>query len=470
MVNRKSVLTILVILLFTAFAVPQISSPQFVGMGDSIGEGVQTGDASYWSQPYSYLNLIALRAGASFPLPLIVTSPFTYVGDTVLRYRHDPTVLGLNLAVSGADVNSLLYERADSWTDAEVDLVLMPRIGSQIEVAETLGAEYVACWIGNNDALGAVTAYDQLDASQLTPVSEFTQDFAAIALRLKNAGSKVVFGTIPDVASIGFLVPRDLVVALFGSDYGMAPDDQTSVVTIIAIAVNLLTPTVLEDPNFVLSAAEAGTISARIHDFNKVIKNRAAENGAVVADIHETFDEFRTQPPVFFQIPLRSQYLGGLFSLDGVHPSNISHALLANKFMEAFNQGYGANFEPFNQLELEYFFVTDPFVDKDHDGKVTGRPYVGILETILYFLGVSGDPNDFDGYSTAAGQSVAGLSAAASEWEAAALAFRRLKKAKPGNTFIDKYAKLTGKRMDKMSRRERLEEIRRIFGLTRFRR
>jgi hypothetical protein len=107
----------------------------FVGMGDSIGEGVQSGDASVETQKHSYQNLIASHMGAVFPLTLIASGPFGVVGETANRSRIDPTARGLNLAVSGADVHSLLYDRADGVINSETDLVLMPRTGSQMEIA-----------------------------------------------------------------------------------------------------------------------------------------------------------------------------------------------------------------------------------------------------------------------------------------------------------------------------------------------
>lgn len=456
---RRSAVTVCFVLLFAVFAVsqtPSLIGVKFIGMGDSIGEGVQSGDASIITQPYSYLHLIALRAGASFPLPLILTTPLSSVGDVQSRYRLEPSVSGFNLAVSGADVHSLLNDRADSITDSETDLVLMPRTGSQMEIAETLNAEYVACWIGNNDALSAVLAFDKLDASQLTPLSEFTQDFTSIATRLKNTGAKVVYGTIPDVSSIGVLLSRDAIAAILGSSYGMAPGDRTSIVTLLVIALGVLPPTILQDPNYVLSAAEADIISTRISDFNNVIKSTAAANGAVVADTHRAFDDFLTTPPVFFGIPLYSQYLGGLFSLDGVHPSNIAHGLLANEFIKAFNTGYGAGFPLLDQPILEYLFLTDPFIDKDRDGRVTGRPGAGLLETLIWLMGISGDPNDFDSTITAMAAEVDSATPDGS------------KKSKTGLSIVENFARLTGKNFERMSRQERLNEIRRIFGLKRF--
>ena len=34
---------------------------------------------------------------------------------------------------------------------------------------------------------------------------------------------------------------------------------------------------------------------------------------------------------------------GGLFSLDGVHPSNQAHGIIANEFIKAINTKFGAN-------------------------------------------------------------------------------------------------------------------------------
>src|SRR5688500_3770599 len=71
----------------------------FVGMGDSIGEGVQSADANYATQPYSFLNLIAWRMGVPFPLPYIRSGWFASVSSVDQRSRFDPSVEGYNLAV-----------------------------------------------------------------------------------------------------------------------------------------------------------------------------------------------------------------------------------------------------------------------------------------------------------------------------------------------------------------------------------
>jgi hypothetical protein len=43
---------------------------------------------------------------------------------------------------------------------------------------------------------------------------------------------------------------------------------------------------------------------------------------------------------------------GGLFSLDGIHPSSLGHALAANVVIEAINRDFGANIPPVNLNEF----------------------------------------------------------------------------------------------------------------------
>lgn len=51
-------------------------SPSLLGLGESIGEGVQSVDAAIQTQDHGCLNLIAGQMGVEFPPPLIVTGPF----------------------------------------------------------------------------------------------------------------------------------------------------------------------------------------------------------------------------------------------------------------------------------------------------------------------------------------------------------------------------------------------------------
>jgi lysophospholipase L1-like esterase len=370
-----------------------------LGLGDSIGEAVQSADASFRTQPFSYLNLLTKQMGVPFNLPLIKSGPLGVVDNTDRRSRLFSSVAASNLAVSGADVHGLLNDRADALTedeiDSETDLVLFPRLGSQIGIAESVGASFVICWIGSNDVLSAVTSFDELDASQMTPVDEFSADFREVVQRLTALGIPIVMANTPDVTKIGFLFNRHDLVEFLGSDYGLADGSFTSLVVMLLIRLGLDDGSLIKDPNFVLDASEVELIQQRVETFNQIIEDATTPLGIPVLDSKALFDAIAADPPVFHGVPLTPRFLGGLFSLDGIHPSNIGHALLTNEFIKMINTHFQTDIPPLSETALNVIALTDPFVDKDGDGRVRGRFGAGLLETLGPLLGISGDQDDF---------------------------------------------------------------------------
>jgi hypothetical protein len=372
-----------------------------VGMGDSIGEGVQGGDAAWQTQVYSYLSLVNQQIGGDMTIPYINSSLFAVVGNPNDRSRIFPQSSNGNVAVSGATTNSLLYRRAQAGSVAaisnETELVMYPRQQTQMEYVESVQPWVILCWIGNNDVLSAATAFGNMNATQLTPVADFERDYIALVDRLAplvNNGSKVVFANIPDVTSIGFLVDRASAEALTGFAVPLPPGHYTSILGVLIMRLNG-NASLVNDPNFVLNASEVTTIRNRTQQFNVIIQREADRIGMPVVDINTRFAELVATPPEFFGIPLRNTVLGGMFSLDGVHPSNIGHALVANEFIKTMNQSFGLSVPELPAEVLNSLFLTDPSIDKDGDGRATGRFGVGLVETLALILGFTGDGNDF---------------------------------------------------------------------------
>ncbi len=395
--KRLCVTLVLLLVALAARLTPQSALP-FIGMGDSIGEGVQSANASTVSQPASYLNHFALRMGVPFPLPLIQSGFLGVVDSTFQRSRVDPATLGSNLAVSGADVHSILYDRASAPIDRETDLVLSPRTGSQIQIAETLRAPFQICWIGNNDVLGAVLGnWDHLDGTQVTPLAQFTTDYGQVVQRLRAWGGKTLVANIPDVTQIAWMFgPQDLVTFL-GGDFGLPRGSYTTLPVMLLIKLGLNDGSVLQNPDFVLDPLELQAVRQRTQEFNQVIAMDAAQAGMAVVDVAGLFNAIANNPPDIGGVPLTNRFLGGVFSLDGVHPSNIGHAVLANAFIAAANHAFGMSVPPIGPRGLLAIAATDPFIDWNGNLKVRGRPFTGLLETLGPFLGISGDTQDVPG-------------------------------------------------------------------------
>jgi len=324
------------------------------------------------------------------------------VGNPDGRSRIYPSWIGTNVAVSGATTNSLLYHRANAATTGEIgnelELVMFPRQMTQMEFVEFARPDLILCWIGNNDVLSAATAFGNMNASQMTPIADFEADYVALADRLgalvTNHGSKVVFANIPDVTSIGFLVDRATAESITGFAVPLPDGHFTSIIGVFLMSLEG-NAALVSDPNFVLDADEVAAIRARTDAFNQIIQREADRIGMPVVDINARFNEFVANPPVVAGVTLRNRFLGGLFSLDGVHPSNIGHGLIANEFIRTINDEFGMSVPELPTEVLQYLALTDPSTDKDGDGRATGRLGVGLLETLAFLADITGDNNDF---------------------------------------------------------------------------
>jgi lysophospholipase L1-like esterase len=80
-------------------------------------------------------------------------------------------------------------------------------------------------------------------------------------------------------------------------------------------------------------AAEVAAIQEAVAAFNVVIETHAAAQGAAVVDVNAVLQTARARGIVVGGQRLTTAFLGGLFSLDGVHPTNTGYAILANEFI-----------------------------------------------------------------------------------------------------------------------------------------
>ena len=86
-----------------------------------------------------------------------------------------------------------------------------------------------------------------------------------------------------------------------------------------------------------LSAAEAETVRQTVDQYNQVIADQVAAAGGTLVDIHGAVTTLGTTPPTVNGYTMNFGYLGGFFSLDGIHPTNTGYALLANVFIATMN-------------------------------------------------------------------------------------------------------------------------------------
>lgn len=359
---------------------------RLVVVGDSLSAGFQNGSLISTSQDDGYANLIAVQAGVPLaqpliappgvpnvltlvspgPPPIIVPAPGASAG------RINPFEQPTNLAVPGHRVVDALTARPNLPVNSLTDLVLgfpstfifgqPPR--SQVEQAETLSPTTVIVWLGNNDALGAALAGNP---ALLTPLASFEASYIEVLNRLSATGAKLVVANLPDVTVVPALTPAEEVaarvgqpLAVIGPVLGIGPGDYVTQAAFALIPLILSNPASGPLPNgAVLTAAEAELIRARVESFNEVIAQQAAAHGAVFVDIHSLTETFRAKGYVTGGQRLTADFLGGLFSLDAVHPTNTGYAVIANEFIKALNSQAAAGIPPVNVRSVQR---ADPLV------------------------------------------------------------------------------------------------------------
>jgi lysophospholipase L1-like esterase len=352
----------------------------YVSAGDSLTAGFQSASLIDVSQKKSYPAVIAGQAGvADFEQPLV--SPPGIPGILTLQGLFPTVILPTpgqghpenatlprlynNLAVPGETVHSMLTVSSDVPATGKPglhDLILRGIAGPQIN--EVVGAKptFVTLWIGNNDALGAATTGN---LALLTPVASFQADYTKIVGAIASTGAKMAIANIPDVTSIPFVttIPPFLVdpktnkpviigggtVPLIGPKGLLRPNDHVLLSASADLGHGLGIPkqaggTGLPLPaSDVLLAEDAQAINNQIQQFNAIIQAAAQQLGAAYVDINAQLKVLATTGIEIGGIPFSASFLtGGVFSYDGVHPTAFGYAFVANTFIDAINQQFGA--------------------------------------------------------------------------------------------------------------------------------
>jgi hypothetical protein len=92
---------------------------------------------------------------------------------------------------------------------------------------------------------------------------------------------------------------------------------------------------------------------------NAIIAVQAATHRAVVVDLFSLIDGLHANGYKVNNVTLTTDFLGGLFSLDGLHPTNTGYALMANQFIRTINTAFKTNIPP---ADVSNIAAHDPLV------------------------------------------------------------------------------------------------------------
>ncbi len=269
-----------------------------------------------------------------------------------------------------------------------------------IQLALEQNPTMLTLWIGNNDVLGYATS-GGVSPAVPTPVANIQAFYNGIAnaIIVSSKQGKGVVANIPNVTSIPFFTTVGPQIALSTPWSQLRPVGVTGLVYLkssgvgLADSASLLTGTNLVTlrgvsyapllgqptgkyyrdlgisipagidttkpfgfhpqnpwPNaLILDSDEIQVANTAVNDYNNIIANFATAVNFGLVDINKLFREIRqndfTGGTVFNGRVFTTTFVtGGLFSLDGVHPSSQGQGIIANEFIKVINSKFNAKF------------------------------------------------------------------------------------------------------------------------------
>jgi lysophospholipase L1-like esterase len=368
----------LVAVLAAAPAGAQTNFTTYVAFGDSLTAGMSNGALVETHQRRSYPALLAAQAGVSgFEQPLVsepgIPTELTLVTlvppviSAKATTQGAPLRLDLarpynNLGVPAAKVSDLLTRVTEGGSGFH-DLILRGR-GTALAQGLSLKPTMVTLWIGSYDLLGAVVNGRAIEGVTLTPVASFRTAYQSVVDAIKQSGAFAVAANLPDVTTIPFVNTIQPIVvspstgapvrvngqtvALIGPD---GPLPANSLITLAAAPLLLrgdgipasLGGTGRALPNeVILDLGEVAAIRERVGQYNQAIAEIGQGAGIPVLDIHAFFADTVAHGYMVGGITLTSAFLsGGIFGFDGVHPTDLGYAVIANEWIRFINSRGG---------------------------------------------------------------------------------------------------------------------------------
>jgi hypothetical protein len=314
--------------------------------------------------------------------------PFAFVYDVLNATNKDNCVLGMN----GKPIPFF-------------DLILRNsalNLGTQFQQAKILQPTFLTLWIGNNDVLifagsGGVTP------SSPTDPQTFAFLYSQLADSINSLGAQVVVANIPNITVIpyfttvgpqmAFNIPWGVIAAMGApglfyqkhgeiispTSYADSLDLLTGVILVTLPGITYANENILGQPTgkyyrdnnmdipagidttkpfgfhpqnpwpdgLTLDADEIVTTADAVTQYNNTIQSIADDNGWGLVDINGIFNMIRandfTGGTDYNGIKFKTFYVeGGLFTLDGTHPTSQAQGIIANEFIKVINEKFDA--------------------------------------------------------------------------------------------------------------------------------
>ncbi len=369
----------------------------FVAIGNSLTAGYQSAALSSNTNAFSFPKLIADQAGvATFvqpdiehpgigqyaplgagilvldlatlanPLgPDINPAPLTKAPSAMLvnaTYAAPFNNLGIPSLLAVQSPSTAVDPAVPNAQNPFVDLILRnPALGAtQLAQALALQPTFATVWLGNNDVLGYATTGGTLQlpglpAAMPMPAANVKTAIEAVVGALDAQGCKVAIANIPNITAVPFfttLSSRSPFTGdfLFGDEGGSVRALTSGDMVLLTAKDEVFGRRAGESgvypvaDSLVLSVAEQTAVNGAVSEYNDAIKQVADTYGCTLVDMNAFFDSIASDGYWAGGVHLNAGFImGGLMSLDGIHPNSVGYTLVANEFIRGINTDFGAN-------------------------------------------------------------------------------------------------------------------------------
>ncbi|HVN75645.1 MAG TPA: SGNH/GDSL hydrolase family protein, partial [Thermoanaerobaculaceae bacterium] len=242
-------------------------------------------------------------------------------------------------------------------------------------LAQAIGAQgtFYTVEVGGDDVIDAVETGVVLDGVTMTTTANFQADYTTLlgAIRQQRPSAGIVVMNLTDETLWPFCTTiKPYVVGSTGAHIPLlgenGPLTEQDLVTLPASALiaqgygipgtgRLLPEGSIDQAGLhagvIIRAAERAAIRARIGELNQVISTVANGVGAKVWDINTLWDQVVAGTYVLGGVPVSSAFLtGGMIGYDGIHPTDLGYAVMANDLVKTVNAQFGSKLPLVNLL------------------------------------------------------------------------------------------------------------------------
>ena len=260
-----------------------------------------------------------------------------------------------------------------------IDVVLRnPAAGdlTPFEQARAFVPSLIVCWAGMYDVLGyALYKVPGTKLTEPTPPAEFAEHFSSLMDSLQSIrGAGLIVANVPDILdmpyfnSVGPFVIDTVTNTPYLDESGnkvplIGVNPETDIVLFPAknatrqgygIPTGILNGNgEALDEDFILTPDEQDLIRQAIEGYNTAIDTITQNKDIILVDMYSFFKQIKDGYAYAGFTFTAQPITGGFYSLDGIHPSVLGNALIANEWLSKINK----------TLRTGNFFVSIPLIN-----------------------------------------------------------------------------------------------------------